>query len=114
MRETLDIFISDGQGTHDCALFSGGARFRVDFAVRLALSKVLAQRAGARLHMLVIDDGFGSQDETDRQKLVEAVNRVQGDFACILVLTHIEALRDIFPTRIEIAKTPQGPMAQVV
>lgn len=86
----------------------------MDFAIRLALSKVLAQRAGTRLQMLVIEEGFGSQDETGRQELVEAVNRVQGDFACILVITHIEALREIFPTRIKIAKTPQGSMAQVV
>ena len=72
------------------------------------------QRAGARLQMLVIDEGFGSQDEIGRQKLVEAVNRVQGGFACILVITHIDALKDVFPTRIEIAKTPQGSVAQVV
>ena len=72
------------------------------------------QRAGARLQMLVIDEGFGSQNEIGRQTLVEAVNRVQGDFACILVITHIDALKDVFPTRIEIAKTPQGSVAQVV
>ncbi|MBM3120738.1 MAG: hypothetical protein FJZ97_00970 [Chloroflexi bacterium] len=64
--------------------------------------------------MLVIDEGFGSQDEVGRQKLVEAVNRVQGDFACILVITHIDALKEVFPTRIEVAKTPQGSTAQVV
>ena len=64
--------------------------------------------------MLVIDEGFGSQDEVGRQKLVEGVNRVQGDFACILVITHIDALKEVFPTRIEVAKTPQGSTAQVV
>jgi len=72
------------------------------------------QRAGARLQMLVIDEGFGSQNEIGRQTLVEAVNRVQGDFACILVITHIDALKDVFPTRIEIAQTPQGPVAQIM
>ena len=72
------------------------------------------QRAGARLQMLVIDEDFGSQDEIGRRKLVEAVNRVQGDFACILVITHINALKDVFPTRIEIAQPPQGSVAQVV
>ncbi len=43
-------------------MFSGGEAFRVNFAIRLALSEVLAQRAGARLQTLVIDEGFGSQD----------------------------------------------------
>lgn len=114
MRETLDVLISDGQGLRDYSLFSGGERFRVDFAIRLALSKVLAQRAGARLQMLVIDEGFGSQDEIGRQKLVEAVNLVQGDFGCILVITHIDALKDVFPARMEVSKTPQGSIAQVL
>jgi len=63
--------------------------------------------------MLVIDEGFGSQDEIGRQKLVEAVNRVQADFACILIITHIEALKDVFPTRIEVSKTLQVSVAQV-
>lgn len=114
MRETLDILISDGPGMRDYSLVSGGERFRVDFAIRLAHSKVLAQRAGALLQMLVIDEGFGSQDEIGRQKLVEAVKQVQADFACVLVITHVGALKDVFPTRIIVSKTPQGSMAQVV
>lgn len=113
MRETLDILIGDGQGTRDYSLFSGGERFRVDFAIRLALSKVLAQRAGARLRMLVIDEGFGTQDDIGRQRLVEAVNLVQADFACILVITHIETLKEVFPRRIEVAKTPRGSVVSV-
>ncbi len=63
--------------------------------------------------MLVTDEGLGSQDETGPQKLVEAVNRVQGDSARNLVITHIETIWGIFPTRIEMAKTPQGSMAHV-
>jgi exonuclease SbcC len=107
-RETLDIQISDGAGTRDYEMFSGGEAFRVNFAIRLALSEVLAQRAGARLQTLVIDEGFGSQDAQGRQRLVEAINLVSGDFAKILVITHIDELKDAFPTRIEVDKTSQG------
>jgi exonuclease SbcC len=48
---------------------------------------VLAQRAGARLQTLVIDEGFGSQDAEGRQRLIEAINLVSRDFAKILVIT---------------------------
>ncbi len=113
LRETLDIQISDGAGVRDYEMFSGGEAFRVDFAIRLALSEVLAQRAGARLQMLVIDEGFGSQDAQGRQRLVEAINSVRQDFAKILVITHLEELKDAFPTRIEVEKTPQGSVVQV-
>ena len=114
LRETLDMVISDSLGERDYEMFSGGEAFRVNFAIRLALSKVLARRAGARLQTLVIDEGFGSQDAEGRQRLVEAINLVQDDFEKILVITHLEELKDVFPTRIEVEKTPQGSQVRVM
>jgi exonuclease SbcC len=114
LRETLDIQISDGAGLRDYEMFSGGEAFRVNFAIRLALSEVLAQRAGARLQTLVIDEGFGSQDAQGRQRLVEAINLVRQDFAKILVITHIDELKDHFPNRIEVEKTERGSSIRVL
>ncbi|MBT3390968.1 MAG: SMC family ATPase [Chloroflexi bacterium] len=114
LKETLDIRISDSAGLRDYELYSGGEAFRVNFAIRLALSEVLAQRAGARLQTLVIDEGFGSQDEVGRQRLLEAINLVKADFAKILVITHIDSLKDAFPARIEVEKTPHGSVVKVI
>jgi DNA repair protein SbcC/Rad50 len=113
-RETLDIIISDGAGEREYELFSGGEAFRVNFAIRLALSRVLAQRAGARLQTLVIDEGFGSQDAEGRQRLIEAINLVRPEFAKVLVITHLEELKEAFPARIAVEKTPQGSQVAVV
>jgi exonuclease SbcC len=107
-RETLDIHISDERGTRSYELYSGGEKFRVNFAIRIALSKLLAHRAGASLQTLVIDEGFGSQDVEGRARLVEAINAVGDDFARILVVTHIEELKDAFPVRIDVWRTPEG------
>ncbi len=112
--ETLDIKIADSSGERPYENYSGGEKFRVNFAIRLALSQVLAKRAGARLRTLVIDEGFGSQDPEGRQRLVEAINEVQSDFACILVITHIDELRDKFPARIEVEKTAGGSRLSLV
>ena len=106
--ETLDINIADELGTRAYELFSGGEAFRVNFAIRIALSKLLARRAGAQLQLLIIDEGFGTQDAEGRERLVEAINSIQDDFARILVITHIEELRDAFPVRIEVTKTTEG------
>lgn len=114
LKETLDILISDGVGTRDYEMFSGGEAFRVDFAIRLALSEILAQRASARLRMLVIDEGFGSQDAQGRQRLIEAINLVKPDFAKILVITHIDELKEAFPNRLEVEKTPRGSSVRVI
>lgn len=111
--ETLAINISDELGTRAYELYSGGESFRVNFAIRIALSKLLARRAGARLQTLVIDEGFGTQDAQGRERLVEAINSIQEDFEKILVITHIEELKDAFPVRINVFKTPQGSQVAI-
>lgn len=114
LKETLDIQISDSAGIRNYEMYSGGEAFRVNFAIRLALSEILAQRKGARLQTLVIDEGFGSQDAQGRQRLIEAINLVKNDFAKILVITHLEELKDAFPTRIEVEKTERGSSVRVL
>jgi exonuclease SbcC len=108
LREALDIIISDELGTRPYGTYSGGESFRINFAIRIALSRLLARRAGAQLRSLFIDEGFGSQDARGREQLVAAINSIQDDFELILVITHIDEMKDAFPTRIEVEKTPQG------
>ncbi|CAG0929490.1 Nuclease SbcCD subunit C [Thermoflexales bacterium] len=112
--ETLEIKIADELGTRPYENYSGGEQMRVNFAIRIALSKLLARRAGAQLQTLVIDEGFAPLDSTGRDKLVEAINAVQDDFQCILVITHLDELRDAFPARIEVTKTANGSQIQVM
>jgi DNA repair protein SbcC/Rad50 len=114
LKETLDIVISDPAGERDYEMFSGGEAFRVNFAIRLALSEILAQRTGARLQTLVIDEGFGSQDAQGIQRLIEAINTVRGDFAKILIITHLDELKDAFPNRIEVEKDERGSLVRVI
>jgi exonuclease SbcC len=111
--ETLDVNISDELGTRRYEMYSGGEAFRIDFALRIALSKLLAYRAGAPLRTLIIDEGFGSQDASGKERLVEAINSVQGDFDKILVITHIEELKDAFDRRIDVRKTAAGSEIEV-
>ncbi|MEO8397178.1 MAG: SbcC/MukB-like Walker B domain-containing protein, partial [Chloroflexota bacterium] len=113
VAETLDIQISDELGTRAYEMFSGGEAFRINFALRVALSQMLARRAGAQLRTLFIDEGFGTQDEEGRNKLVEAITAIQDDFDLILVITHIEDLRDSFPVHVLIEKTPDGSRISV-
>ncbi|MFH1651452.1 MAG: SMC family ATPase [Chloroflexota bacterium] len=108
MTETLDIKIGDELGTRDYEMFSGGEAFRINFAIRIALSRLLAKRAGAALPTLIIDEGFGTQDATGIEKLKEVIGAIQNDFEKIIVITHIEELRDAFPNRINVVKTAEG------
>ncbi len=111
--ETLDIRIADELGTRDYDLFSGGEAFRINFAIRVAISKVLARRAGAQLQTLIIDEGFSSQDGAGRERMVEAINIIQHDFQKVIVITHLDELKDAFQTRIEVQKMEGGSRVTV-
>jgi exonuclease SbcC len=114
-KETLEILINDAFGhTRAYDMFSGGEAFRINFAIRLALSQVLAKRSGARLETLVVDEGFGSQDDVGRNRLVETINIIKKDFAKLLIITHLEELKDAFPARIEVEKTSNGSQVEIM
>ena len=106
-KETLEIIITDEHGVpRPYETYSGGESFRVNFALRVALAQLLAERSGVRVRTLVIDEGFGTQDETGIERLVEAIQAIREDFARILVITHLERLKRAFPVRIEVEKDP--------
>lgn len=107
IKETLDIKISDEMGVRDYEMYSGGEAFRIDFSIRIALSKLLARRAGTRLRTLVIDEGFGTQDEEGLDNIVQAIQSISDDFDKILVITHLESIKEAFPVRIEVTKLPE-------
>lgn len=113
MIETLDVIIHAPDGVSPYESYSGGERFRIDFALRLALSRLLASRAGTQIRTLVIDEGFGSQDASGREHLIEAIASISDQFDCILVITHVEELQDAFPTRIIVSKGQRGSEVRV-
>ena len=75
-------------------------------ALRIALAQLLAERSGVRIRTLVIDEGFGTQDPDGIERLVESIQAIQEDFAKIIVITHLQQLKQVFPVRIEVEKDP--------
>ncbi|MEM9770697.1 MAG: AAA family ATPase, partial [Cyanobacteria bacterium P01_D01_bin.73] len=114
MTDTLEILIADSRGTRPYETYSGGEAFRINFSIRLALSRLLTQRSGTALQLLIVDEGFGTQDEAGRDRLVAAINAIAGEFSCILTVTHIPQLKEAFQNRIEVTKTATGSTLQVI
>ncbi|MCH8186825.1 MAG: SMC family ATPase [Chloroflexi bacterium] len=112
--EELDIKIADEVGTRSYETFSGGEAFRINFALRIALSKLLARRSGAPLPILFIDEGFGSQDTAGQERLTEAIQSIQDDFEKIIVITHVDQIKEAFPVRIEVTKDSNGSTFRLV
>ena len=89
-------------------MFSGGEAFRIDFALRIAIAKLLARRAGTALQTLIIDEGFGSQDEEGLGFIMEALHSIQQDFSKIIVVSHLQEFKHNFPVHLIIEKGPSG------
>ena len=113
MAETLEIFVADELGPRHYEMYSGGEAFRVNLSLRIALSRVLAQRTGAPMPVLFIDEGFGSQDMTGRERVMDAIGAISDDFEKIIVITHLDDLKEMFPARIEVSKGANGSTFQV-
>lgn len=112
--DTLDILIADAKGTRPYETYSGGEAFRINFSIRLALAKLLAQRAGTALQLLIVDEGFGTQDAEGCERLVAAINAIASDFACILTVTHMPQFKESFQQRIEVLKSNQGSSLRIL
>ena len=113
-KETLDIKISDQTGIRPYELFSGGEAFRIDFALRIAISKLLARRAGTALQTLIIDEGFGSQDEEGLGYIMDALHKIQDDFSKIIIVSHLPAMKDQFPVQFFVEKGVQGSTVNII
>ncbi|HSW75462.1 MAG TPA: SMC family ATPase [Candidatus Saccharimonadales bacterium] len=113
-RETLDIKISDQFGLRDYELFSGGEAFRIDFALRIGISKLLARRAGTTLQTIFIDEGFGSQDDEGLQLIMDNIYKIQDDFAKIIIVSHLPEMKEQFPVQFMVEKRRSGSAISVI
>ncbi len=113
-KETLEIKISDSMGIRPYEMFSGGEAFRIDFALRIAISKLLVQRAGTSLQTLIIDEGFGSQDEEGLAYVMDAIYKIQDDFAKVIIVSHLSAIKNQFPVHFTVEKGATGSQITVL
>ena len=64
--------------------------------------------SGARVRILFIDEGFGTQEITGREKLLDAIYSIQEDFGRIIVITRINELKEALPVRSQVVKAECG------
>lgn len=112
-RETLDVIVEDEAGPRPYETFSGGEGVAVSLALRVALARLAAQRHGAAPDCLLLDELAAPLDDERRQRFAECLAALGGEFGLILCLSHHEDLKDAFPTRIDVARGPDGPVISV-
>ena len=110
MTEELIVEAVDQGRSHPVSRYSGGERMRINLALRLGVSEVVAKRSGykGRIETLVIDEGFGPLDEEGRRATVEILQALRQRFKKILVISHIDDVREAFETRLMVNKPIGG------
>ncbi len=75
-------------------VMSGGEDDLANLVLRLAISQMIAERAGQPFSLLVLDEVFGSLDDVRRQNVIGLLRGLEDRFDQVIVITHIEGVRD--------------------
>jgi exonuclease SbcC len=78
------------------AVISGGEEDVANLALRLAISQMIAERAGQPLSLLILDEIFGSLDEDRRTAVVDLLRSLADRFPQVILITHIDSVREGF------------------
>ena len=97
----MDIYINYGDSKRVIELASGMEKMMASLAIRVALINVSSL---PKTDLLIIDEGFGALDEMN----VEACNRLLESlkkwFHHILVISHVDAVKDVVDNVIDITR----------
>jgi len=75
-------------------VISGGEEDLGNLVLRLAVSQMIAERAGQPLTLLVLDEIFGSLDEARRLNVLSLLRGLETRFPQVVLITHIESVRE--------------------
>ena len=103
--EDYAIRIADAGTEYELSRFSGSENDLASLSLRVAVSLVIAESAG-ELGLLVLDEVLGALDRDRRERMLEALTRLQGRFRQVLLVTHNDEVKDLLPAAIEVRKGP--------
>ena len=103
--EDYAIRIADAGTEYELSRFSGSENDLASLSLRVAVSLVIAESAG-ELGLLVLDEVLGALDRERRERMLEALTRLQGRFRQVLLVTHNDEVKDLLPAAIEVRKGP--------
>jgi exonuclease SbcC len=108
--DQLVMEAEDDTGHHPVTRFSGGERMRINLALRLGISEVIARRSGykGKIETLIIDEGLSALDEGGRQATFEILRQLRQRFRKILVISHLDDVKDAFETKLIVSKSATG------
>jgi exonuclease SbcC len=102
--ETLDLKIRKDGHLQNFKSLSGGEKFRISLALRIALSDVSSRYGGSSLDFLLLDEVNSPLDRHGVETLFVNVIKSLEDRYKMLVITHDESLKEKFDNVIDVTK----------
>lgn len=108
LDDDYNISIYDGDAKYPISRFSGGEMDLANLCLRLAISRLLSDRSGKDINFLVLDEIFGSQDQSRKRNIMAALSKLENQFGQILLITHIDDVKDLMQNVISVHDSNEG------
>jgi exonuclease SbcC len=84
---SLLVFDDEG-GAFDAMELSGGEKDRINFAMHVALTRLITHRTGTPIGYLVLDEVFAGQDEGHIEQMVDILSTLQAHYPQMFLISH--------------------------
>jgi exonuclease SbcC len=109
-----NVFIFDGGEKFRLERYSGGEGDLANLCLRLAISRTIADRSGSSVDFLILDEIFGSQDQTRKRNILSTLNRLSNKFKQIVLITHIDDVKEFMGNVIYVKEGEDGSSGLVL
>ena len=115
LDDNYEMQIDDQGVPYPISRFSGGESDLANLSLRLAISRVIADRTGATpINFLILDEIFGSQDLSRKRSVMAALAGLSSQFRQIFLITHIEEIKDAMSSVIRVELQEDGTSTAVL
>lgn len=109
----LDVYHLVSDTTRDVKTLSGGESFMAALAMALGLADIVQNTAGAvSLETMFVDEGFGSLDDTSRERAIQILKELAGEKALVGIISHVNELKEQIDWQLNVIKTDKGSHAK--
>lgn len=109
----LDVYHLVNDSVRDVKTLSGGESFMAALSMALGLADIVQNTAGAiSLETMFVDEGFGSLDDTSRERAIQILKELAGEKALVGIISHVNELKEQIDWKLNVTKTEQGSHAK--
>jgi len=107
-RNEVVINFTDDRGEHPLGESSGWQKVAIGYALRASLAKVQAMATGTVINHTIFDEGWGKCDQTNILMGKRMITKFGQEFGKFFYISHIDTLKDIADTTINVIAVEGG------